>query len=210
MNKIKTYKDSKDFPFWNYKRVMQTGDFFYVIKGYESGDEVEVDISEMEILFNSIVEDYVMSTNSKNEEILLYGRYLSANNELNKLSVIYNIILLKQKCDVVGAEISMEDIKSVLETIKIQKSDDLEKQKEIISVKIGKYKNDIAKIKNQLEKDDPETKEEIDIDEQFINVCNGLEMQYDENKISLYQYGVMMKILIKKIESIKKSNNHGG
>jgi hypothetical protein len=206
MNKIKTYKDSRDFPFWNYKRVMQTGDFFYVIKGYESGDEVEVEVSEMESLFNSIVEDYVMATNSKNEEILLYGRYLSANNELNKLSVIYNIIVLKQKSDVVGADISMEDIKSVLETIKIQKSDDLEKQKQIISTKIEKYKNDIAKIKNQLEKDNPENKEELDIDEQFINVCNGLEMQYDENKISLYQYGVMMKILIKKIDSIKKSN----
>ena len=209
MNKIKTYKDSKDFPFWNYKRVMQTGDFFYIIKGYEYGDEVEVNISEMEVLFNSIVEDYLISTNSKNEEILLYGRYLSANNEMNKLSVIYNIIILKQKGDVVGVDISIEDIKSVLETIKIQKSDDLERQKEIISIKINRYKNDIEIIKSQIEKYNNEEGEKIDIDEQFINVCNGLEMQYDENKISLYQYGVMMKILIKKIDSIKKSNNHG-
>lgn len=206
MNKIKTYKDSKDFPFWNYKRVMQTGDFFYVIRGYEDGDEVETDISEMEILFNKIVEHYVMSTNSKNEEILLYGSYLTANNEINKLSIIYNIICLKQQCDVVGADISMEDIKSVLETIKIQKSDDLEKQKEIISVKIEKNKNEIEKIKKQIQKEENNEDEDVDIDEQFINVCNGLEMQYDENKISLYQYGIMMKILIKKIESLKKSN----
>lgn len=207
MNKIKTYKDSKDFPFWNYKRVMQTGDFFYVIRGYEDGDEVDADISEMEILFNKIVEHYVMSTNSKNEEILLYGSYLTANNEINKLSIIYNIICLKQQCDVVGVDISMEDIKSVLETIKIQKSDDLEKQKEIISVKIEKNKNEIEKIKKQLQKEENNQDEEVDIDEQLLSVVMGLEMPMpDESKISLYQYGVFMKMLIKKIESLKKSN----
>ena len=206
MNKVKTYRDSKDFPFWNYKRVMQTGDFFYVIRGYEDGDEVEADIKEMEILFNKIVEHYVMATNSKNEEILLYGRYLTSNNEINKLSIIYNIICLKQQCDVVGANISMEDIQKVLEDIKIQKSDDLEEQKSIISIKIQKNRNEIEKIKKQLEKDENDNNEDVDIDEQFINICNGLEMQYDESKISLYQYGVMMKILVKKVESLKKNN----
>lgn len=206
MNKIKIYRDSKDFPFWNYKRVMQTGDFFYIIKGYEDGDEVELTKEDAEETFNKIVEHYVLSTNSRSEEVLLHGRYLSANNEINKLSIIYNIIVLKQKCDVVGADISIDEINSVLDTIKIQRSDDLEKQKEIISIKIEKLKNDISKIKNQLDKSYVADNEDVDIDEQFINVCNGLEMQYDENKISLYQYGVMMKILVKKIESINKAN----
>lgn len=208
MNKIKTYKDSKDFPFWNYKRVMQTRDFLFVVKGYEEGDDVEFDLEEAEQLFNKIVEHYVLSTNSRSEEILLHGKYLSANNEINKLSVIYNILLLKQKCDVVGAEISMDEIKSVLETIKIQRSDDLEKQKEIIQIRIDKLNNDILKIKNQLEKKDVEdNNDEIDIDEQFLTICAGLEMTLpDENKISLYQYGVLIKMLVKKVESINKQN----
>lgn len=205
MNKIKTYTDSKDFPFWNYKRVMQTGNFFYVIKGYD-GEDVEADINEMETKFNEIVENYVLETNSKSEDILNYGRYLSANNEKNKLSLIYNIIILKQQCDVIGADITKEEIMSVLDDIKIQKSDDLDKQREYIQTRIDKLNNEVNKLKNIIDKKDNEVVEEVDIDEQFLSVCNGLEMVYDETKISLYQYGVLMKMLVKKIEAINKNN----
>jgi len=41
-------------------------------------------------------------------------------------------------------------------------------------------------------------------------VCLGLEMHVDENKITLYQYGIMVKTLIKKIESLNKAQRHGG
>ena len=45
---MKYYKDSKEFPLFNYIRIVDTKDFFYVIKGYD-GEAIEgADIKECE------------------------------------------------------------------------------------------------------------------------------------------------------------------
>lgn len=212
MNNIKIYQDSKELPFWNYKRIIQTGDFLYMIKSYESGDEIEADKKFLEEQFNKVVEDYVISINTKNEEISDYGKYASASNEINKLSLIIDIISTKQIANAIREsldwKIDNSDIKDLLSDVKVEKSDDLEIQKQKLLSKIEKYKNDILQIKSRLEKKE-KSNEEVDIDEQFISVCIGLELHPDENRISLYQYGIMVKSLIKKVESLNKVHNHG-
>ena len=201
MNNFKIYTDSKELPFWNYKRIMQTGDFLYMLKNYESEDKVDVDVSILESKFNEVVEDYVISIDSKNEGINDYGRYLAAQNEIKKIINLIDIIKLKIRTnkisEILGLEIDNSDIKELLSLIKVQKSDDLEKQCDILIVKINKYNNDIQHLKAKIEKSDKKENEDVDIDEQFMNVCLGLEMHVDEKKISLYQYGIMIKLLVK-------------
>lgn len=211
MNNIKTYKDSKELPFYNYKRIIQTGDFLYMIKGYDGEEYPEVDLENLKTDFDSITEDYVLSINSKSEDIVKYSRILSATNEINKLSIIIDFINHKQKCnnirEALGLEIDNSEIYDLLSLIKVQKSDDLEVQKTYLESKIQKYKNDIAKEESGLKKiQSNNDSEDSDLDEQFMSVCLGLEMHVDEKKISLYQYGVMVKLLIKKVESLNKIN----
>jgi len=213
MNKLKIYQDSKELPFWNYKRIIQTGDFLYMIKSYEAGDEIEADKQKLEEKFNDVVQDYVVSINAKSEEISDYGKYAAATNEINKLLLIVDILSGKQKANSIreslGMEIDNSDIKELLSLVKVEKSDDLEIQKQKLLSKVEKNNIDILQIKSKLEKKESNS-EELDIDEQFISVCLGLEMHVDENKITLYQYGIMVKTLIKKIESLNKAQRHGG
>ena len=44
---MKIYKDSKEFPLYNYERIESTNNYFYMIKGYEDGDEVEANEEEL-------------------------------------------------------------------------------------------------------------------------------------------------------------------
>ena len=50
---MKIYKDSKEFPLYNYERIESTNNYFYMIKGYEDGDKVEAKIDTIVILFFS-------------------------------------------------------------------------------------------------------------------------------------------------------------
>ncbi|MGH1520531.1 hypothetical protein [Chryseobacterium sp. JK1] len=208
-NKIRIYQDSKDLPFWNYKRIVQTGDFFYMIKGYNSGDEIEYDLTELESKYDSIIQDYVISQNTKNEDIINYSNCLIAANEIEKLKIVIKIIDLvidrNEKKKVLGLEFDNRVIDELLQNVKVQRSDDLEIQKQKILDKIQKFKNQLEKSKSIIEKKESNNDEDYDIDEQYISVCLGLEMHVDEKLISLYQYGVMVKMLVKKVESINKS-----
>ncbi|WP_347216721.1 hypothetical protein, partial [Chryseobacterium sp.] len=89
-NNIKIYQDSKELPFSIYKRIVQSGDFFYMVKGYEPGDYVKADIEQLKDKFHEIEEDYANSMNTKNSEVLMYGEIAAVTNEFNK----YNIIIL--------------------------------------------------------------------------------------------------------------------
>lgn len=210
-NKIKIYQDCKELPFLNYKRIIQTGDFLYMVKNYEAGDEIKADKKVLEERFNEVIEDYVISINTKNEDISDYGHYASASNEINKLSLIVDIISTKQVANAIRESIDWKidnsDIKDLLSDVKVEKSDDLEIQKQKILSKIEKYSNDILQIKSRLDKKE-KTDEQVDIDEQFISVCIGLELHPDESRISLYQYGIMVKNLVKKVETLNKAQKH--
>lgn len=212
-NKIRVYQDSKEIPFCIYKRIVQTGDFLYMVKGYEKGDDVRVSKKKLQNLFYEIEEDYASSINIKNEAIVLTGQMYIAVNERNKLINILSLIALTIKTisirsfhELPDSEIlNKESIKLFLQDVKVQKSSDLTKQSGYVKNKIEKYTNQIQLLETQLKKiEEDQEKSQYDIEEQFVNVCLGLEIPVDDKNITLYQYGLMVKALVSRVEEMNK------
>jgi len=205
MNKFKTYKDSKEFPLENFERISSTGNFFYIIKGYDEGDETEANIDEMEALFNEVVKDYVISLNARNFDIVQHGKINASKIDLMKFILAREIIILQIKYLELGG-IESENINELLINLKIQKKPDLYLQIEIIDRKIDKLQNDISEAEAKIKKNNPEeNKEESDINEIITNVELILERSIDLQKTSLYRFGIMQNQARKKIEQINKS-----
>lgn len=209
MTPIRIYRDSKELPLRVYERIETTGDFFYMVKGYDIGDVVDYDIALLEEKFNEVVEDFVISVNTKNIDIIQYGKLAYSKAEMLKLSAIYDIIELKQKekilSDKVGLETDTEVLKRLLNLVKIQRSDDLEEQKNFIKLKIEKYNNEISEALKKLEKNKGEKDdEEHNINDIVVNVELILERQIDMDKTTLYQFGKLQYFAHKKIEKLSK------
>ena len=210
MTQIRIYRDSKELPLRVYERIETTGDFFYMVKGYDIGDVVDYDIALLEEKFNEVVEDFVISVNTKNIDIIQYGKLAYSKAEMLKLSAIYDIIELKQKekilSDKVGLETDLEVLKRLLNLVKIQRSDDLEEQKNFIKLKIEKYNNEILEALKKLEKNkgEKDNNEEHNINDIVVNVELILERQIDMDKTTLYQFGKLQDFAHKKIEKLSK------
>ena len=209
MTQIRIYRDSKELPLRVYERIETTGDFFYMVKGYDIGDVVDYDIALLEEKFNEVVEDFVISVNTKNIDIIQYGKLAYSKAEMLKLSAIYDIIELKQKekilSEKVGLETDTEVLKRLLNLVKIQRSDDLEEQKNFIKLKIEKYNNEISDTLKKLEKNKGEKdNEEHNINDIVVNVELILERQIDMDKTTLYQFGKLQDFAHKKIEKLSK------
>lgn len=205
MNKFKTYKDSKEFPLENFERISSTGNYFFMIKGYDEGDETEANIDEMEALFNEVVQDYVVSLNARNYDIVQHGKINASKIDLMKFVLAREIIILQIKYLELGG-IESENINELLSNLKIQKKSDLYLQIEIIDRKIDKLQNDISESEAKIKKNNPEEKqEESDINEIITNVELILERSIDLQKTSLYRFGIMQNQARKKIEQINKS-----
>lgn len=246
-NNVKIYQDSKELPFCIYKRIVQSGDFFYMIKGYEPGDNVKMGIDVLQDRFNEIEEDFANSINGKNTDVLMYGEIASITNEFNKYNILFlfieeaikfqelraklnaqlnelmadllkdgehedieHIKMLMELASEENSNYSSSDIRGLLKDFKVQKSDDLYKQRQFIQNKLDKLNNQLLKLNSQIEvKESDKSNSEFDIEEQFVSVCLGLELPVDDTKISLYQYGFMVKTLIKRVEELNKMKNHG-
>ena len=205
MNKFKKYKDSKEFPLENFERISSTGNFFYMIKGYDDGDETEANIDEMEALFNEVVKDYVISLNARNYDIVQHGKINASKIDLMKFILAREIIILQIKYLELGGP-ENENINELLSNLKIQKKSDLYLQIEIIDRKIDKLQNDISEAEAKIKKNNPEEKkDESDINEIITNVELILERSIDLQKTSLYRFGIMQNQARKKIEQINKS-----
>ena len=205
MNKFKTYKDSKEFPLENFERISSTGNYFFMIKGYEDGDETEANTDEMEALFNEVVKDYVVSLNARNFDIVQHGKINASKIDLMKFILAREIIILQIKYLELGG-IESENINELLINLKIQKKPDLYLQIEIIDRKIDKLQNDISEAEAKIKKNNTEeNKEESDINEIITNVELILERSIDLQKTSLYRFGIMQNQARKKIEQINKS-----
>lgn len=239
-HKIRIYQDSKEIPFLNYKRIVQTGDFYYMVKGYESGDAINADVDVLKAKFQEIEEDYAASINTKNSDVLLYGEVAILTNEFNKFNILLlfveqaikiqelrsklqeliqeileddkesdaeEIEMLMTLSSMEHSEFDSSDIKDLISDFKVQKSDDLYKQRQFIQNRLDKLNNQLLKIKNQLEKSKENNVEsDFDIEEQFVSVCIGLEIPVDDSKITLLQYGLMVKALVKRVDEINKMN----
>lgn len=239
-HKIRIYQDSKELPFLNYKRIIQTGDFYYLVKGYEPGDEVDYDIAELEKKFQQIEEDYAASINTKNSDVLIYGEAAIVINEFNKFNILLlfveqaikakelrtelqnllqkllnegkkteakHIEMLMTLSSEENADFGSSEIKDLLKDFKIQKSEDLNEQRQFIKNRLEKLNNQLSKLNSQIEKNkESKDNSEFDIEEQFVSVCVGLEIPVDDKNITLYQYGLMIKALVKRVEEINKMN----
>ncbi|MDR3026063.1 hypothetical protein [Chryseobacterium sp.] len=242
-NKIRIYQDSKEIPFLNYKRIVQTGDFYYMVKGYEPGDIIKVDEDVLKLKFKEVEEDYAASINTKNSDVLMYGEIAVVTNEFNKFNILFLFVEQAIKAQELRAKLqelinefieddneeeagelemlltlsSMEhsefdssDIKDLLKDFKVQKSDDLYKQRQHIQNRLDKLNNQLLKLNSQLEKSKEsriDSDSDLDIDEQYISVCIGLEMHVDPKLISLYEFGIMVKSLMKKVDEQNKIAN---
>ena len=91
---MKIYKDSKEFPLERFERISTTGNYFFMIKGYEDGDEIKANEAELQELFNLVVQDYVVSLNSRNTEILNYGKINVLKVDLTKF-ILAVVLYLK-------------------------------------------------------------------------------------------------------------------
>lgn len=216
---MKIYKDSKELPFLIYKKIMQTGDFLYMIKGYEDGDEVEADPEKLSVLktrledkFNDLITDFVISINGISEEMTNHVNHTIATLEYNKLTLILNIIdlLIKSNELLNESTINKEDesiLNELLEGVKVARSPEIKILRQNIVEKISVYESNLLKYKEIMESS-KESEQENDLDKQFINVCLGLEIPFpDESKISLYQFSIMIDKVVEKAKALEKINN---
>ncbi|SHF18756.1 hypothetical protein [Chryseobacterium vrystaatense] len=217
--KLKIYQDSKEIPFWNYKRIDQTGDYLFMIKGYESGDEVpDVDVEDLKNKFSLIEQDYAVSINMKNEEVVQYGQIAISQNEMNRYLLVIKMIDLLIKTNNIRVSMDMEPsedfneeiIRDLLKDFKIQKCDSIVDQRQKLIERVEKHKNQIAKLQSALKKQDQNTNtEEFNLTDQFVCLQIGLEMPLDDKQISLYEFGLYVRRLVEKVEASNKILKNG-
>ena len=210
MDKIKIYRDSKEIPVRVIERIETTGDFFYMIKGYDYGDEPNADISQLKKQFEDIFESFIIELNSKHIDIVQYGKIASATLELELLIVVHHYISLKiqeiKLSSKINREVDLSLMVEMLSTLKIQKHNDLSKQLELIEAKINKNKNIIDDAKARLADSEKEgNKEKQSIYDILINVGIILEKQLNPDVVTLYELGKLQELAIKKIEVEQKN-----
>lgn len=212
MRKKKIYKDCKELPLFNYERIKETGDYFYMIKGYDQTEEITgISTEELEQVFNDVVREFAVSLNDKSLDIVNNARAQKSYLEIARLEGLYNIIMLKIHANDLrqrmGVDIDNSNVYELLKTIKIPKAENLRQQAEIISQKIAKHQNDLSvsleKIKQGEANKDQRPQ---DINETITNVELILERTIDLEKTTLYRFGLMQKQALKKIEQISQIN----
>lgn len=211
---MRIYKDSKELPLFNYERMLETKNFLYMIKGYQDGDNISFDTKELESKFNEIVQDFVVSLNAKSMDIVNYGNIQRYSVEMVKLKALLNVINATAEVNEIkrkrGVSVDNSNILDLLNLFKIPKSDDLQKQAEIITARIDKFQNDINHIASKIKQEDNDQESEVDINEIITNVELILERTIDLEKTSLYRFGIMQEQAVKKIEQMNKINERYG
>lgn len=216
MNQIRIYRDSREIPVHIYERIESTGDFFYMIKGYDYGDEIKYDEEELKTKFDAIVQDYVLSINSKSIDIENYGAIYSGTIQIEMLKILINTISLIAKSDEMAKSVNYEndyDITELLQAFKIPKKQNYQNQITIINSRISKIENDIAIAQKKIdEKESQEEKSEqqYDILQDVTFVERVLKISIDVHKTSLYRLGLHRIEAVKEIERLMKQNSTNG
>jgi hypothetical protein len=210
MDKIRIYRDSKEIPVRIIERIETTGDFFYMIKGYDYGDEPNADVNQLKKQFEDIFENFIIEINSKHIDIVQYGKIASASLELDLLMIVYQFIVLKIReikiSFSLNRDVDLSVLDDMLSNLKIQKHNDLEKQLEIIEARINKNKNAIEDAKGKLKLNEKDTKaEKQSVYDILINVGIILDKQLNPEVVTLYELGKLQELAIKKIEAEQKN-----
>ena len=202
---MKLYKDSKELPLFNYERITETGDYNYMIKGYD-GEELEENKEQQEMLkskFNDIIREYSISINAKTNDLLMLG-----SAEIAKINFIKftTLLAMKERQNALRQEMGLpehwEDMKEALAQIKIRKSDNLQEQKKYIEERIAMWQTNLDKAMQNIEnnKKEAQDKEPVNINDAIVSIEMILERTIDLNKTSLYRFGKMQEMAIKKVE----------
>ena len=210
MDKIRIYRDSKEIPVRIIERIETTGDFFYMIKGYDYGDEPKADVNQLKKQFEDIFENFIIEINSKHIDIVQYGKIASASLELDLLMIVYQFISLKIReikiSFILNREVDLSVLDDMLSNLKIQKHNNLEKQLEIIEARINKNKNAIEDAKGKLKLNEKDKKtEKQSIYDILINVGIVLDKQLNPDVVTLYELGKLQELAIRKIEAEQKN-----
>lgn len=203
---MKLYKDSKEFPLENFERIESTGNFFYMIKGYEDGDKVSLSAEEAEIKYKELIQEYAISLNQKNFEMMQISKLTQKKVDAGILVALYDLIITKIKSNQVaqrlGLEIDNSKIFGILSEIQIRKSDNLEEILKSIKDRIERLENEISELEKKLESQP--TEEKADINEIITRVETILERPINLKDVSLYRFGIMQDMAKKKVEQLNK------
>ncbi|MDP9954698.1 putative phage tail protein [Epilithonimonas hungarica] len=203
---MKLYKDSKEFPLENFERIESTGNFFYMIKGYEDGDKVSLSFEDAEIKYKELIQEYAISLNQKNFEMMQISKLTQKKVDAGILIALYDLVITKIKSNQVakrlGLEIDNSKIFGLLSEIQIRKSDNLEDILKSVKDRIERLENEISEIESKLEKQNPE--EKSDINEIITHVETILERPINLKDVSLYRFGIMQDMAKKKVEQLNK------
>lgn len=203
---MKIYKDSKEFPLENFERIESTGNFFYMIKGYEDGDKVSLPIEEAELKYKELIQEYSISLNQKNFEMMQISKLTQKKVDAGILIALYDLIITKIKSNQIakrlGLEIDNSKIFGLLSAIQIRKSDNLEDILKSIKYRIERLENDISELEKKIEIQP--TEEKADINEIITRVESILERPINLKDVSLYRFGIMQDMAKKKVDQLNK------
>ncbi|MCL1657398.1 hypothetical protein M2T79_12405 [Elizabethkingia miricola] len=214
MSKLRLYKDSKEFPLSNYERIESTGDYFYMLKGYDANPDDDVEGYTQESLkeaFEEIVSDYIISINHKDMDFVYMGKIQAARMDKLKYDALANIITkiikLNELSEKSGIELEDFGLSELLTEFQIKKSKDLHEQLQIINERIEILDNEINENSAKLDKEKEENNEQLNINDVIAGVELILEISIDMQKTSLYIFGKKQEQAKNKIDQLTKVNS---
>ena len=214
MSKLRPYKDSKEFPLSNYERIESTGDYFYMLKGYDANPDDDVEGYTQESLkeaFEEIVSDYIISINHKDMDFVYMGKIQAARMDKLKYDALANIITkiikLNELSEKSGIELEDFGLSELLTEFQIKKSKDLHEQLQIINERIEILDNEINENSAKLDKEKEENNEQLNINDVIAGVELILEISIDMQKTSLYIFGKKQEQAKNKIDQLTKVNS---
>ncbi|MCT4085444.1 hypothetical protein HZP35_17560 [Elizabethkingia anophelis] len=214
MSKLRPYKDSKEFPLSNYERIESTGDYFYMLKGYDANPDDDVEGYTQESLkeaFEEIVSDYIISINHKDMDFVYMGKIQAARMDKLKYDALANIITkiikLNELSEKSGIELEDFGLSELLTEFQIKKSKDLHEQLQIINERIETLDNEINENSAKLDKEKEENNEQLNINDVIAGVELILEISIDMQKTSLYIFGKKQEQAKNKIDQLTKINS---
>lgn len=214
MSKLRPYKDSKEFPLSSYERIESTGDYFYMLKGYDANPDDEVGVHTQESLkevFEDIVSDYIISINHKDMDFVYMGKIQAAKMDKLKYDALANIIIkiikLKELSEKSGVELEDFGLSELLIEFQIKKSKDLNEQLQIINERIETLDNEINENAAKLDKEKEENEEQLNINDVIAGVELILEISINMQQTSLYIFGKKQEQAKNKIDQLTKINS---
>ena len=196
---MRIYKDIKEFPVFNFERIEETGDFFYMIKGYDGEGKEKLskkyDENRLKDLYNEFIQSIDLGS------INTLGISIIERNKMNVEILEQLLKLIELNSGFVGVlseEELIERMTPIFQSIKI------------IENRIAKYVNDINERVSILKKNAKKSESESDknsVLDLVLSIEIILETTIDLHNTSIYKLMAMKKQANKKIESIENHNN---